>query len=173
MMKCKYISACILLLLFAACSAKKKTLAEAMKDPGIRQEKEINKVKVVLSYMPACWQRNLDRGEADTSTMTFRVQVTPDKNSVRQTDNKAASFGTDSLFALVTGGDTIRPIYSERIANGNITGVEYVVAFERRLTGQSNALRFIYMDWLFSAARMEFFYERTNISKVDELSCSL
>lgn len=172
MMKRRYLLVSALLML-AACNGKKKTLATAVKDRGIRQEKEINKVKVVINYLPACWENNLGTGDADTAMMTFRVQVTPDKHGIRQTDNKAASFGTDSLFVLVTGGDTLKPVFSERVANGNITGVEYLVAFDRKQTGTSNAIRFIYMDWLFSAARMEFFFERINISKVDELSCSI
>ncbi|MCK7556254.1 hypothetical protein MKQ70_15010 [Chitinophaga sedimenti] len=128
---------------------------------------------MLLAYLPACWEANLDKGEPDRTELSFRLRVFPTKQTGTGINDNAASFGTDSLFRLVVGGDSLMPRYTERIANGNISGVEYLVVFDRSALKQATSAVVVFHDWLFTHSQVEFPYITENIQKTDELSCSL
>ena len=157
----------VLVLCCCACTQRKvDRLQQALHNPAIEQEKQLLGTKMILSYMPP-------KAIQDTTELMFRLRIFPDNRAAGRVHDNAASFGTDSLFRLVVAGDSIAPLYSQRIANGNISGMEYLVAFDRQKASHAGSARFVFSDWLFTSNRIDFPYIMKYIQKVDALSCSL
>lgn len=160
-----------------ACQAPAgKRLAAEIRTNAL-QKKQINNTEIAVTYMPACWQQAIDRDTLampDTSTLIFRLDINPQPGNTRgRATGEALSYNLDTLFLLVQGTDTIAPLYAHRVANGNLTGMEYLVGFNRRHISPAPDLHLIFKDWIFSGARVHFTWQREWIQKIDSLSCSI
>jgi hypothetical protein len=160
-----------------ACEAPaRKRLAAEIRATAL-QKRQINNTEIAVTYMPACWLQATDHDTlamAGTSTITFRLDIHTLNSHLRgMAAGEAFSYGIDTLFLLVQGADTIAPLYAHRVANGNLTGMEYLVGFDRHRFNHSPDLHLIFKDWLFSAARVHFTWRREWVQKIDSLSCSI
>lgn len=175
----KVLNLMMLVFLFAtACRSGKADLQTLMSDPasGLQQEKHVGNVVVKFTYLPECWDRMYSQNrEENREEMCFKVNVhLEDKNAGNQkTESPAASYGLDSIFQLVLNHDTIAPVLAQRIANGNINGMEYLVIFERKPLKAIQQLAFVYKDWLFTSTRLVFPLQKNYLQKSDSLSCRL
>ncbi|MGF6848140.1 hypothetical protein QFZ51_003375 [Chitinophaga sp. W3I9] len=168
----------IALLLLSACDQPGAGLKAIMNDPasGLHQEKRVGNTVVSFTYLPACWERVNGRSANEGATeMCFKVNVFSPGNSagMRKKDAQGASYGLDSVFQLVLNHDTLAPLQAQRIANGNMKGIEYLVIFERRPLSSVQAAAFIYKDWLFTSTRLVFPLQKNYLQKSDSISCRL
>jgi len=172
MKQCVFLS--MLLWGIAGCKSggKKSVANDKMAATDIRvQEKEFNGTRIMLTYMPPCMQHNAAE-EGDTSEIVFRLNVFSEqlKGAKNAAAERALSYGIDSLFTLVSGQDSLPALLAQRIANGNLRGVEYLLVFDRERVRNSGQAVLVFKDWLFTNVRMEF---PVNILKIDSISCGL
>lgn len=90
----------------------------------------------------------------------------------RKKETKEMSFGLDTLFHLVHGTDTLPALHAMRIANGNIGGMQYLVAFPQ-VSDPGSDIRLVFSDWLFTGRFLEFPLSVPSIKKLDSLSARL
>lgn len=168
----------VMLLLICACRQAGTGLKEIMNNPasGLHQEKRVGSTVVSFTYLPECWERVNGRDEsAGAEEMCFKVNVFSPGNGagMAKKDAQGASYGLDSVFQLVLNHDTLAPLQAQRIANGNIKGIEYLVIFERRPLRSVQTAAFIYKDWLFTSTRLVFPLQKNYLQKSDSISCRL
>ncbi|MFY0256453.1 hypothetical protein ACDQ55_21165 [Chitinophaga sp. 30R24] len=147
------------------------------KDNGLVQEKRINNTVVTCSYLPAGWERKMS-DEPDVGTvegMSFEVNITSaDKaDLIQKGSHQMASYGLDTVFQLIYDQDTLPPLLAQRVANGNVGGIVYLVTFDRRTLEQGSKLTFVYKDWLFTATRLTFPLQINLLQQSDSLSLKL
>lgn len=163
------LNACCLLLL--ACNNNREQVKNLMQDAQSRlvQDKQIGDTKVRLTYLPLGWEKQAGlHEEEDATEMAFRVNVNGSKQVT--VNEKLASYGVDTLFQLILNRDTLAPVSAERIANGNLSGITYLVIFERRPMLPVQQAMFVFKDWLFTNTRLVFPLERKYILIADSLS---
>ncbi|RFS22050.1 hypothetical protein DVR12_15525 [Chitinophaga silvatica] len=161
-------------ILMACHENRNVALKEVMQqsEAGLSQEKHIGNNVVNMTYLPTCWEKVNDRNaETNDKEMCFKVNVT--KVSKEQMNQQAVSYGVDTLFQLILNRDTLIPISAERIANGSLNSVEYLVIFERRPLAPVQQAAFIFKDWLFTSTRLLFPLDKKFLQKSDSLSCGL
>lgn len=142
---------------------------------GLLQEKRIGDVVIRLTYLPECWERMNNRpASVDHSEMCFKINVLPAGNTdQRKEEPMSASYGLDTVFQLILNRDTLAPLIAERVSNGQLNGVEYLVIFERKPLAAVQQAALVYKDWLFSATRLVFPLQKNYLQKSDSLSCRL
>lgn len=161
------------MLMVTACVSKKK---EVEKDPasvlGLRQEKEVNNVKMELSYMPRCPEKAEKGlgGVAGENDLSFRLLVFPAKRS--DLSAQVLSYGIDTLFDLQLTGGSVAPVMAQRIANGNVRGIEYLLVFDRSMV-KEDAVKVVFKDYLFTNTLLTFPIDIRNANKLDAISCNL
>lgn len=143
---------------------------------GLLQEKRIGDVVIRLTYLPECWERMNNRpASVDHSEMCFKINVLPANNNMdqRKEEPMSASYGLDTVFQLILNRDTLAPLMAQRVSNGQLNGVEYLVIFERKPLAAVQQAALVYKDWLFSATRLVFPLQKNYLQKSDSLSCRL
>ncbi|PSL46028.1 hypothetical protein CLV51_1034 [Chitinophaga niastensis] len=165
-------------LMMTACNGNsRRPLQQLMDDrkSGLVQEKHIGNTVVRLTYLPECWERvNNKAAKADQTEMCFKINILrTGVNDSQKQENKAMSYGLDTIFQLILNHDTLSPLLAQRIANGNINGVEYLVIFERRPLSAVQQAALVYKDWLFTSTRLVFPLQKNYLQKSDSLSCRL
>lgn len=168
----------LVLLLISACHQSGTDLKAILNDPasGLHQEKRVGNTVVTFTYLPECWERvNGRKGNEDSPEMCFKINVFSPENGagIRKKEAQGASYGLDSVFQLVLNHDTLAPLQAQRIVNGNMKGIEYLVIFERRPLSSVQAAAFIYKDWLFTSTRLVFPLQKNYLQKSDSISCRL
>jgi hypothetical protein len=168
----------LVLLSISACRSGGTGLKALMSDPasGLHQEKRVGNTVVTFTYLPECWERVNGRRENEGAPeMCFKINVLSTGNGagMRKNEAQGASYGLDSVFQLVLNHDTLAPLHAQRIANGNMKGIEYLVIFERRPLSSVQAAAFIYKDWLFTSTRLVFPLQKNYLQKSDSISCRL
>jgi hypothetical protein len=157
----------IVLLLAAACSTRqsRETEIKGLSDIG---EKEVGDWRIKLKYLPAKMLKG------DTGEYCFAITVHPkEPHKPIKADDPKFSFGTDSLFCIVSGTrpDTLLPVFTTRVANGKLTGLEYMVIFDKTAVSSSDGiLRLLFKDWLFTGRNLLFTLPLPEIQKIDSLS---
>lgn len=125
------------------------------------------------AYLPVRWQafeKQVPKTDgADETEMDFRLQVVLLPAGTPLPHGPAFSYGLDTLFALVLDGDTLPAIYAERMPQGNIRGIEYLVGFERRNWNGVQA-SLIFKDHLFTGQPQIFSFDLLQAAKIDSLS---
>lgn len=168
----------LVVLSISACRPGGTDLKAIMNDPasGLHQEKRIGNTVVTFNYLPECWERvNGGKGKEGSPEMCFKINVFSPGNEagMRKKEAPGASYGLDSVFQLVLNHDTLAPLQAQRIANGNMKGIEYLVIFERRPLSSVQVAAFIYKDWLFTSTRLVFPLQKNYLQKSDSISCRL
>lgn len=168
----------VMLLLICACRQTGTGLKTIMNNPatGLHQEKRVGSTVVSFTYLPECWERVNGRNAGEGSAeMCFKINVFSPENGagMAKKEPQGASYGLDSVFQLVLNHDTLAPLQAQRIANGNMKGIEYLVIFERRPLRSVQTAAFIYKDWLFTSTRLVFPLQKNYLQKSDSISCRL
>ncbi|WP_212002831.1 hypothetical protein [Chitinophaga sp. HK235] len=143
-------------------------------DNGLVQHKNIGNIAISCTYLPIGWQRSVNDGKDENDNLlTFRINVSSaDASAIQKMSaQQVASFGLDTLFQLIADNDTLIPVYAERVANGNIGGPEYLVAFHR--SEKVSKLQLVYKDWIYSGSRLFFPLQQTLLQQSDSLSLAL
>lgn len=152
------------LLLLGACRSRENRMAE-IKDLGRLEEKSAGDWLVSLEYLPAAMAKG------DTAEYCFAVNIrAKDPAKPIEADDPKFSFGTDSLFCIVTNTDTLMPVFTTRVANGKLTGLQYMVIFEKEAVNRNSTLVFLFKDRLFTNRKLEFILPVADIHKIDSLS---
>jgi len=82
----------------------------------------------------------------------FRIRINyPSGKTFTMQQNSTIDFGIQDYFSLVGNGDTLKPVFFQRIADGTANQAEYVAAFEPQPTsGQVvRHYRLLFQDPLF------------------------
>jgi hypothetical protein len=162
------------LLLIVSCVSKK---SEAGKDPasalGLRQTKQVNGVQLELSYMPRCPEKAAQGagGVAGENDLSFRLRIIPARNN--DLSAPVLSYGIDTLFDLQVAGGSVAPLMAQRIANGNVRGLEYLLVFDRNVVKEEAVCKVIFKDYLFTNTLLTFPVDIRNANKLDAISCNL
>lgn len=128
-----------LLLLGSACKDGRRALPV--------QERTVNGFTLRLQQMPA----------ADKEMFGFRLHIGhADGGRLKHTDDVRFNYGLDSLFAFVQGTDTLRPMDVIRVANGNVSGMEFLLLFPKPADASGLSGQLIYKDWLFTNQLLTF-----------------
>lgn len=158
-----------MVLVLGACGAGKKEIMQSVKDNDLLQEKTINDHTFRLQYMPP-QPADID----DTVLAYFRLNV---KNitgvPMKETEGLNYSYGLDTLFMLVHAGDTIPPVDVNRIANGTMNGVEYMLVFNRQSLYATDSCKLFFKDWLFTNQLIAFPLKKSAIAHIDSLSLKI
>lgn len=155
---------CLVFLLLGACRSRENRVAE-IKGLSRLEEKSAGDWLVDLEYLPAAMAKG------DTAEYCFAVNIrAKDPAKPVEADDPKFSFGTDSLFCIVTKTDTLMPVFTTRVANGKLTGLQYMVIFDKASVPESGRLVFLFKDWLFTNRRLEFILPVADIHKIDSLS---
>lgn len=152
----------MLMFMAVACNNAGK-VERLMKDSTkeLIQSKEVNGHHFKLTYLPPV----KTEGE-----WCFRLNVKLPEALKGAGEGQQASYGVDTLFSMVLGRDTLLPVHAMRIANGNITGVEYMIIFEKPENAPVGQSAFYFNDWLFTHQMMKFPLQITAINSIDSLS---
>ena len=159
-----------------SCKSKRLPLSQLMqqKESGLVQEKFVGNTSIRLTYLPLGWEKLTasESADEDQTAMAFRISVFRGSQDAELTSEieKKASYGVDTLFQLILNHDTLQPLSAERIANGNIGGITYLVTFERRSMTPVEQAAFVYKDWLFTNTRLIFPLRKETILIADSLS---
>lgn len=161
------------LLLLGCGYTTRKDISTAMMNPtnNLVQEKEVADFNIRLTYLPVHWKKLMDREDpAAAREMTFRVRVTD-----RMPGRKLAAITAkgDSMFALISGNDTLQPLMAERIADGGFNGAEFMVIFPRQAIADDTLLQFLFCDQLFTNNKMRFPLNVNQINIIDSISSRL
>jgi hypothetical protein len=117
------------------------------KQQGFVQEKNSNGFALRLQYMP----------DKDSGLLCFRLNIhNNDGMPMKNSDHFKFNYGLDSLFAFVNVADTLQPVDVIRVANGNISGIEYLLLFNRPHAFSQVNCQLIFKDWLFTNQVMTF-----------------
>jgi hypothetical protein len=69
--------------------------------------------------------------EPENNLVGFRIRIDyPSDKTFTTEQNNEIDFGIQDDFSLVSGGDTLKPVFFQRIANGTRGEAEYVAAFQ-------------------------------------------
>ncbi|WP_346320986.1 hypothetical protein [Chitinophaga sp. YIM B06452] len=157
-------TACLALLLMSACKNGENRMAE-IKDLSHLEEKTDGNWLVNLEYLPAAMAKG------DTMEYCFTVNIrAKDPAKPIEADDPKFSFGTDSLFCIITQTDTLFPVFTTRVANGKLTGLQYMVIFDKAAVPENDRLVFLFKDWLFTNRKLEFILPVMDIHTIDSLS---
>lgn len=127
-------TALFLLLAATACHAPQKP------DP-LTKSLTVNGIKLTVRRDTSWLKGNSSAYEG------FRIRVDyPGDRTFNQEQKGLMDFGLEDRFALVQGGDTAKPVFFQRIANGMAHQAEYVAAFQR---GDAGAKTLLFADNLF------------------------
>ena len=157
-------------MLLMACRSKQGKTAAVLEatDNAIMQEKEIDGIVLRLQYLPAAI------GQGDTSELVFRLNVRSGDPAVKLNTNlDKYSYGLDSLFRLVVETDTLMPLHTMRIANGNVSGIEYMIIFEKQAVLNKENTAMLFYDWLFTHRSLKFPLNINTIIRIDSLSARI
>ncbi len=158
----------LMALVLCACGAGKKEVMQSVKDNELLQEKTVNDYVFKLQYMPH------QKISEDTALSYFRLNISNTAGvPLKGTDNKAFSYGLDTLFAVVNGTDTITPLDINRIANGTINGVEYMLVFDKQTLYAQPQCKLLFKDWLFTQQLISFPLTGKAIAHIDSLSLNI
>ena len=164
----------VFLLLLAGCLNKPKPkTADEITAMGLRQEKVVNNVRMELAYIPSCGEK-ADKGMpgvAGDSDFAFRLRVFPAAD--KDLSANALSYGIDTLFSLEAGAAALQPVMAQRIANGNLSGVEYLLVFDRTSLKNVPQCKIVFKDYLFTNTLLSFVIDIRNADKLDAISCNL
>jgi hypothetical protein len=142
---------------------------QSVKENDLLQEKTVNDYVFRLQYMPPV----KGTGE-DASLLYFRLNVLNNAGTtMKNTNDQIYSYGLDTLFALVHVQDTIRPVDITRIANGAISGVEYMLVFDRPESYSQQNYQLLFRDWLFTHQFIAFPLKGSAIAHIDSLSLKI
>ncbi|WP_343307730.1 hypothetical protein AAHN97_11375 [Chitinophaga niabensis] len=160
----KYILVMIIGALIACSGSRQDRMKTLMGDSlnGLYQVKEINGHQFRLTYLP-----EKEKGQEEWC-FKLNVEVSPETKASKG-ESQQASYGLDTLFALVAGADTLLPAHTMRIANGNLKGIEYMIIFEKKKWQVEN-VKFCFSDWLFTHRFIEFPVQLPAINKIDSIS---
>jgi hypothetical protein len=157
------------LFLVFACGASKKEVMQSVKDKNLLQEKTINDYVFRLQYMPP-----ETAASADTALVYFRLNVTNSSGApMKGTSDLGFSYGLDTLFSIVNAGDTISPVDISRIANGTVTGAEYMLVFDKQKIYSQQECKLLFRDWLFTQQFIAFPLSGSAIAHIDSLSLKI
>jgi hypothetical protein len=90
--------------------------------------------------------------EPENDLVGFRIRIDyPSGKTFSMQQNSLIDFGLQDNFFLSADGDTVKPVFFQRIANGTANQAEYVVAFEPRkgLSGVAVHCSLLFQDPLF------------------------
>ncbi|MBW8682705.1 hypothetical protein [Chitinophaga rhizophila] len=164
----KQIIAVCALFVFSACGASRKEMMQSVKENNLLQEKQVNDYVFRLQYMPP------EGSNADTSLVYFRMNILNASGTpVKGTTTPAFSYGLDSLFAIVSGVDTIIPVDATRIANGTLNGAEYMLVFDKQSVLRNVESKLLFRDWLFTQQYISFPLSGNAINHIDSLSLKI
>lgn len=160
--------------LLAGCeNGARKEIRTVMTDVAynLQQERTVADFDIRLTYLPMHWKKITGVENASAaSQMTFRLRV---KDRIPGRKPAAATSIHQDVFALVSGGDTLRPLLAERIADGGFNGSEFMVIFPRPVTMADTVLQFLFRDELFTNNKMWFPLYVHKINMIDSISSRL
>ncbi|QJB35661.1 hypothetical protein HF324_31920 [Chitinophaga oryzae] len=168
----------IITLLIAGCgNSNRQQLQTMMQDTntGLVTEKNIGGTVVTCTYLPRCWDHpgTPEVAEAD-SELSFKVHIRADKPGMKEKSaQQAANYGLEEVFQLVADEDTLSPVIAQRIANGNMGGVEYLVTWQRPALEKKRTAALIFKDQVFTTTRLVFPLKINSLLQSDSLSCRL
>lgn len=142
---------------------------------GLVTEKNIGGTVITCTYLPRCWDHPgttaaTDKGEE----LSFRINIRSDREDMKEKSmQQAASYNLEDVFGLLTEKDTLSPVMAQRIANGDINGVEYLVTWQRPVLQNSRQLVLIFKDQVFTTTRLVFPIKINSLLQSDSLSCRL
>lgn len=168
----------VIALLVAGCSnSNRQQLQTLMQDgsTGLVTGKNIGGTVVTCTYLPRCWDQPGARDVADTDReLSFKIHIRADKPDMKEKSaSQAANYGLEDAFQLVSGKDTLAPVIAQRIANGNMGGVEYLVTWQRPALEEKQNAVLIFKDKVFTATRLVFPLKINSLLQSDSLSCRL
>ncbi|SKA40249.1 hypothetical protein SAMN04488128_105152 [Chitinophaga eiseniae] len=168
----------VIALLIAGCgNSNRQQLQRLMQDrnTGLVTEKNIGGTVVTCTYLPRCWDHPRTPAVAEEdSELSFKVHIRADKPDMREKSaQQAANYGLEEVFQLVTDGDTLSPVIAQRIANGNMGGVEYLVTWQRPALEEKRTASLIFKDQVFTTTRLVFPLKINSLLQSDSLSCRL
>ncbi|MBC9914057.1 hypothetical protein [Chitinophaga varians] len=141
---------------------------------GLVTEKNIGGTVVTCTYLPRCWDQLTPSAVANDNELSFKINVRSDKPDMKEkSGQQAASYGLEEAFQLVTDNDTLSPVIAQRIANGNMGGVEYLVTWQRPVWQQKKVAALIFKDQVFTTTRLVFPLMINSLLQSDSLSCRL
>ena len=155
------------LLLAMACRSRGSRMTEIKKLTRL-ERKEVGEWLIDLDYLPGAMAKG------GTAEYCFTVTVRPKTpGKPIEADDQKFSFGTDSLFCMIAGNesDTLLPVFTTRVANGKLTGLEYMVIFDKAVVlSADKGLRLLFRDWLFTNRNLLFVVPIAEIQKIDSIS---
>lgn len=162
-----------MLLLLGCGYGTRKDISTVMMDPAnnLVQEKKVADFNIRLTYLPMHWKKlTSTESAAAAGEMTFRLRVTD-----RIPGRKPAPVAEmqDSMFALIRGKDTLKPLMAERIADGGFNGAEFMVIFPRQAITGDSLLQFLFSDQLFTHHILRFPLNIHQINTIDSISSRL
>jgi hypothetical protein len=139
-----------------ACNSRRKKMTALMNDPSgmLAQEQEIRGFRLKMQYLPK-----------DSAEWCFRLNIDAEDRQVFR-DDPVQSYGVDSLFRMINGGDTLLPVHAMRIANGNMSGLEYMIIFEKQPVVAGSNASLLFMDGLFTQRKVVF---PLNLQAIEEI----
>lgn len=132
-----------------------------MKDPdnALMQERKQDGFIYRLQYLPV----PLEHGDA--GKITLRMNIFPEQTVEKlETSAPVFSYGVDTLFSLEGVPGTLLPVHAARVANGNLSGIEYLIIFER-----TQHTKFLFRDVLFTNRLVEFKLNPQAMNTIDDL----
>ena len=94
----------------------------------------------------------------DSDFIYFNVKFNnPDGSGFNKEKVLYLNFDMQKDFVLLNKGDSISPVFCQRIENGMKNSFEYIVAFEEKDTGDET-VSLIYNDKIFSIGTVAFVY---------------
>lgn len=140
-----------------SCNTGQKQRKE-MKELSLLDEKITGDWKMRLRYLPAAVK--------DTSGWNLILNIEHLSKLPQEVLNEPRfSYGVDSLFEIITPDGTLVPHIAIRVANGQVSGAEYMITFDRSVLKQASA-EFRFKDWLFT--RRDLFFP-LNIASIHQL----
>ncbi|WP_126243471.1 hypothetical protein [Chitinophaga rhizosphaerae] len=145
-----------------ACNTRKQRV-ERMKELSLLDEKRAGSWNMRLKYLPA--------QNRDTSAWTLVLYVEHiSKLPQKELNDPRFSYGTDSLFQLIASGDTLAPLMVVRVANGQTSGAEYLMTFDRAPLRRPGMVQLRFRDWLFSQRDLYFPLNVPSIYQLDSIN---
>lgn len=164
-------------LLIAGCVNNDQQKLQALlkdADNGLVTEKNIGGTVVTCTYLPRCWDHLTPSAVANADELSFKINIRSDKPDMKdKSRQQAASYGLEEAFQLVTDNDTLSPLIAQRIANGNMGGVEYLVTWQRPAWREKRTAALIFKDQVFTTTRLVFPLKINSLLQSDSLSCRL
>lgn len=143
----------------SACRQPADRMAAMLKDPenALLQEEKQDGWIYRLQYLP------VPPETGDASKITLRLNIIPEQTGTKpETSAPVFNYGIDTLFSIE---GSVLPVHAARVANGNITGIEYLVIFER-----TGGRKLNFHDVLFTGKLVEFRLNPAAMKRMDELN---